>query len=167
VAVALWCNLQYGREYVTETTIGSAVVKSAKDEWLKGKGENPTVKIVIHDAGLDNGLLPFGTEQLACNLTHCKEELDIHVEDQTYTILSPFIGRGDKKCEMGSYVTRKGKVVSTFEVWCTHETEPTTQVSQRRECSYSWLFQSNQDRSVLPPNKTDYSQRGQCGPETG
>jgi hypothetical protein len=39
----------------------------------------------------------------------------------------------------------------------THETEPTTQVSQRRECSYSWLFQSNQDQSVLPPNKTDYS----------
>jgi hypothetical protein len=114
VAVVLWCNLQYSREYVTETTIGSAVVKSAKDEWLEGKGENATVKIVIHDAGLDNGLLPFGPEQLACNLTHCKEELDIHVEDQTYTILSPFMGRGDKKCEMGSYVTRKGKVVSTF-----------------------------------------------------
>jgi hypothetical protein len=30
--------------------IGSAVVKSVKDEWLKGKGENATVKIVIRDA---------------------------------------------------------------------------------------------------------------------
>jgi hypothetical protein len=90
-AVALWCNLQYHREYVTKTMIGSAVVKSVKDEWLEGKGENATVKIVIRDAGLDNGLLPFGTEQLACNLTHHKEELDIHVEDQTYTILSPFM----------------------------------------------------------------------------
>jgi hypothetical protein len=113
-AVALWCNLQYHREYVTETTIGSAVVKSVKDEWLEGEGENATVKIVIRDAGLDNGLLPFGTEQLACNLTHCKEELDIHVKDQTYTILSPFMGRGDKKREMISYVTRKGKVMSMF-----------------------------------------------------
>jgi hypothetical protein len=92
-AVALWCNLQYhreyvtettigsavvksvkdSREYVTETTIGSAVVKSVKDKWLKGKGENTTVKIVIHDAGLDNGLSLFGTKQLACNLTHCKQ----------------------------------------------------------------------------------------------
>jgi hypothetical protein len=113
-AVALWCNLQYHREYVTETTIGSAVVKSVKDEWLEGKGENATVKIVIRDAELDNGLLPFGTEQLACNLTHCKEELDIHVKDQTYTILSPFMGRGDKKREMISYITRKGKAMSTF-----------------------------------------------------
>jgi hypothetical protein len=95
-AVALWCNLQYHREYVTETTIVSVVVKSVKDKWLKGKWENTTVKIVIHDAGLDNGLLQFGTEQLACNLTHCKEELDIHVEDQTYTILSPFMGGGDE-----------------------------------------------------------------------
>jgi hypothetical protein len=95
VAVALWCNLQYCREYVTETTIGSAVVKSVKDEWLEGKGENATVQIVICDAGSDNGRSQFGTEQLACNLTCCKEELDIHVEDQTYTILSPFMGRGD------------------------------------------------------------------------
>jgi hypothetical protein len=113
-AVVLWCNLQYCRKHVTETTIGSAVVKSVKDESLEGKGENATVKIVIHDAGSDNGLSQFGTEQLACNLTRCKEELDIHVEDQTYTILSPFMGLGDKKREMGSYVTRKGKVVSTF-----------------------------------------------------
>jgi hypothetical protein len=52
--------------------IGSVVVKSVKDKWLEGKGENSTVKIVICDAGLDNGLLPFGTEQLACNLTGCK-----------------------------------------------------------------------------------------------
>jgi hypothetical protein len=89
-------------------------VKSVKHEWLEGKGENATVKIVIRDAGLDNGLLQFGTEQLACNLTHCKEELDIHVEDQTYTILSPFMGWGDKKGEMGSYITRNGKVVSAF-----------------------------------------------------
>ncbi len=89
-------------------------MKSVKDKWLEGKGENATVKIVIHDAGLDNGLLQFGTKQLACNLTHCKEELDIHVEDQTYTVLSPFMGRGDKKCEMSSYVTRKGIVVSSF-----------------------------------------------------
>jgi hypothetical protein len=72
-AVVLWCNLQYCGECVTETTIGSAVVKIVKDEWIEGKGENATVKIVIPDAGLDNGLLPFGTEQLACNLTHCKE----------------------------------------------------------------------------------------------
>jgi hypothetical protein len=71
-------------------------VKGVKDEWLEGEAENATVKIVIHDAGLDNDLSPFGTEQLACNLTHCKEELDIHVKDQTYTILSPFMGRGDK-----------------------------------------------------------------------
>jgi hypothetical protein len=62
--------------YVTETT---AVVKSVKDKWLEGKGENATVKIVIHDAGLDIGLSQFGTEQLACNLTRSKEELDIHV----------------------------------------------------------------------------------------
>ena len=89
-------------------------MKSVKDKWLEGKGENATVKIVICDAGLDNGLLPFETEHLACNLTHCKEELDIHVEDQTYTILSPFMGRGDKKREMISYVTRKGKVMSSF-----------------------------------------------------
>jgi hypothetical protein len=34
VAVVLWCNLLYCREYVTETTIGSAVVKSVKDKWL-------------------------------------------------------------------------------------------------------------------------------------
>jgi hypothetical protein len=113
-AVVLWCNLKYRREYVTETTIGSAVMKSVKDKWLEGEGENATVKIVIRDAGLDNGLSPFGTEQLACNLTHCKEELDIHVEDQTYTILSPFMGRGDKKREMISYITRKGKVMSSF-----------------------------------------------------
>jgi hypothetical protein len=52
--------------------IGSVVVKSVKDKWLEGKGENATVKIVIRDAGLDNGLSPFGTEQLACNLTSCK-----------------------------------------------------------------------------------------------
>jgi hypothetical protein len=65
-------------------------VKKVKDEWLECKGENATVEIVIHDAGLDNGLSQFGTEQLACNLTHCKEELDIHVEDQTYTFLSSF-----------------------------------------------------------------------------
>jgi hypothetical protein len=97
VAVVLWCNLQYCREYVTKTTIGSVVVKSVKDEWLDGKMDNATVKIVIRHAGLDNGLLQFGTEQLACNLTRCKEEFDIHVEDQTYTILSPFMGRGDKK----------------------------------------------------------------------
>jgi hypothetical protein len=54
-------------------------VKSVKDKWLEGKGENATVKIVIHDAGLDIGLSQFGTEQLACNLTRSKEELDIHV----------------------------------------------------------------------------------------
>jgi hypothetical protein len=77
------------------------VVKSVKDEWLDGKMENATVKIVIHHAGLDNGLLQFGTEQLACNLTRCKEKFDIHVEDQTYTILSPFMGRGDKKSRNG------------------------------------------------------------------
>ncbi len=110
----LWCNLQYRREYVAETTIGYAVVNSVKDEWLKGKGEKATVKIVIHDAGLDNGLSQFGTEQLACNLTHCKEESDIHVKDQTYTILSPFKGCGDKKRKMISYVMRKGKVMSSF-----------------------------------------------------
>jgi hypothetical protein len=114
VAVVLWCNLQYCREYATETTIGSVAVKSVKDEWLEGKGESATVKIVICDARLDNGLSEFGTEQLACNLTHCKEELDIHVEDQTYTILSPFEGSGDKYCEMISYITRKGKVMSSF-----------------------------------------------------
>jgi len=45
-AVALWCNLQYCREYVTETTIGSAVVKSVKDEWLDGEGENATVNSI-------------------------------------------------------------------------------------------------------------------------
>jgi hypothetical protein len=89
-------------------------VKSVKDEWLEGKGENATVKIVIHDAGLDNGLSQFGTEQLACNPTCCKEKFDIHVEDQTYTILSLFMGRGDKKRVMWSYVTRNGKVVSLF-----------------------------------------------------
>jgi hypothetical protein len=86
-AVVLWCNLQYTRKYVTETAIGPAVVKIVKEEWLDGEGENATVKNVIHDAGLDNGLSQFGTEQLACNLTRYKEELDIHVEDQTYTIL--------------------------------------------------------------------------------
>jgi hypothetical protein len=46
--------------------IGSAVVKSVKDKWLEGKGENATVKIVIHDAGLDNGLLPFAWNRAAC-----------------------------------------------------------------------------------------------------
>jgi hypothetical protein len=54
-AVALWCNLQYRREYETESMIGSVEVKSVKDKWLNGEGENATVKIVIHDAGLDNG----------------------------------------------------------------------------------------------------------------
>jgi hypothetical protein len=63
---------------------------------------------------LDNGLSQFGTEQLACHLTRHKEELDIHVEDQTYTIFSPYMGRGDKKCKMASCITRKGKVVSSF-----------------------------------------------------
>jgi hypothetical protein len=81
-AVALWCKLQ----------IGPAVTKSVEEKWLEDEGENATIKIVIHDAGLDNGLSQFGTEQLACNLTHYKEEFDIHIKDQTYTILSPLKG---------------------------------------------------------------------------
>jgi hypothetical protein len=113
VAVALWCKLQYRREYVTEMAIGPAVMKSVKDEWLKGKGKNVTVKIGIHDAGLDNGLSQFGTEQLTCNLTHYKEEFDIHVVDQTYTILSPLKGGSGKKGEMNTYVMRKGKVITS------------------------------------------------------
>jgi hypothetical protein len=94
--------------------IGPAVVKSVKEEWLEGKGENATVKIVIHDGGLDNGLSHFGTEQLACNLTRYKEEFDIHVEDQSYTILSPLKGGGGKKGEMDTYVTRQGKVMTSY-----------------------------------------------------
>jgi hypothetical protein len=82
--------------------IGPAVTKSVKDKWLEGEGENAIVKIVIHNAGLDNGLLQFGTEQLACNQTHYKEEFDIHIEDQTYTILSPLKGGGGKNGEMNT-----------------------------------------------------------------
>jgi hypothetical protein len=114
VAVALWCNLQYRREYVTETAIGLAVVKSVKEEWLEGKGENATVKIVIRDAGLDNGLSQFGTEQLACNLTQYKEEFDIHVKNQPYTILSPLKGGSGKKGEMDTYVMREGEVMTSY-----------------------------------------------------
>ncbi len=113
-AVVLWCKLQYRREYVTEMAIGPAVTKSVKDEWLEGEGKNATVKIVIHNAGLDNGLLQFGTEQLACNQTCYKEEFDIHIEDQTYTILSPLKGGGGKNGEMNTYLTRKGKVVHSY-----------------------------------------------------
>jgi hypothetical protein len=87
-AVVLWCKLQYRRKYVTHMAIGPVVTKSVKDEWQEGKGKNATVKIVIRDAGLDNGLSQFGTEQLACNQTHYKEEFDIHIKNQTYTILS-------------------------------------------------------------------------------
>jgi hypothetical protein len=135
--VSLWCNLQYHREYLTQTTIGSVVVKSVKDKWLEGKGEKATVKIVVSDAGLDNGLLQFGTEQLACNLTHCKEELDIHVKDQTYTILSPFKGSGDKKREMISYVVRKGKVMSSFS--CVEKGDPKVWKEWRKMASGSTL----------------------------
>jgi hypothetical protein len=111
--VALWCKLQYRREYVPEMAIGPAVMKSVKDEKLEGKGKNATVKIVIGDAGLDNGLSQFGTEQLACNLTHYKEEFDIHSEDQTYTILSPLKGGGGKKGKMNTYIMRNGKVITS------------------------------------------------------
>jgi hypothetical protein len=61
-------------------------VKSVKDKWLKGKGENTTVKIVIHDAGLDNGLLLFGTKQLACNLTIARKSWTF----MSRTRLTPF-----------------------------------------------------------------------------
>ncbi len=113
-AVVLWCKLQFRRKYVTETSIGHAVTKSVKDEWLEGEDENGTVKIAIHDAGLDNGLSQFGTEQLACNLTCYKEEFDMHVEDQTYTILSPLKGSGGKNGKMNTYIMRKGKVITSY-----------------------------------------------------
>jgi hypothetical protein len=66
------------------------------------KGEKATVKNVICDEGLDNGLSQFGTEQLACNLTRYKEELDIHVEDQPdLHHSSPFEGWGWQKRRNG------------------------------------------------------------------
>jgi hypothetical protein len=101
-------------QYVTEMAIGPEVTKSVMDKWIEGKNESATVKIVIHDAGLDNGLSHFGTEQLACNPTHYKEEFDIHVEDQAYTILSLLKGGGGKKVEANTYIMRKGKIMTSY-----------------------------------------------------
>jgi hypothetical protein len=110
----LWCKLQYRREYVIEMAIGPAVTKRVKDEWLQGDAKNATVKIVICNAGLDNGLSQFGTEQLACSQTHYNEEFDIHIEDQTYITLTPSKGGGGKNGEMNTYITRHMKVITSY-----------------------------------------------------
>jgi hypothetical protein len=66
-AIVLWCKLQYRREYVTEMAIGPAVTKRVKDKWLEGEGKNATVKIVIHNAGLDNGLSIMQDRTMDCH----------------------------------------------------------------------------------------------------
>jgi hypothetical protein len=62
---------------------------------------------------LDSGLLQFGTEQLACNQTHYKEEFHIHVDNETYTIISPLKGGSSKRGELNTYFTRNGKVITS------------------------------------------------------
>jgi hypothetical protein len=57
--------------------------------------------------------LQFGTEQLACNQTHYKEEFHIHVDNETYTITSPLKGGSSKRGELNTYFTRNGKGITS------------------------------------------------------
>jgi len=108
-AIALWTNIQHRREFVTEANIGMAVCHGVKSSWFGGDGKVDTIRRCLRDGGGKQGFNNFGIEQLACNQSRTKPEYNIHVVDQTYTILSPLKDCQDDK-GMEVFETKGGKV---------------------------------------------------------